>query len=135
MTNPAEALVQRYLDAFNAGNPAGMLDCVSENVAHDVNQGARRDGKSLFAEFLRHMERCYREELRDIVIMSSPCGLRVAAEYVVYGRYQATDDGLPPAKGQTYVLPAGSFFSISNGKIDRVTTYYNLAHWIKQVSG
>ena len=135
MTTPAEALVQRYFDAFNAGNLAGMLDCLSETVAHDVNQGARRSGRKLFAEFLQHMERCYKEELRGIVIMSSHDGRQVAAEYVVHGRYQSSDEGLPPAAGQTYVLPAGSFFAVSGDRIERVTTYYNLQNWIEQVSG
>ena len=46
-----------------------------------------------------------------------------------------TADGLPEAKGQTYVLPAGTFFAIRDGKIARVTTYYNLADWIAQVGG
>ena len=50
------------------------------------------------------------------------------------GTYLATDDGLPEAKGQTYRLPAGSFFTLKDGKIARVTTYYNLADWIAQVS-
>ena len=29
---------------------------------------------------------------------------------------------------------AGSFFDLSEGRITRVTTYYNLADWTKQVS-
>jgi hypothetical protein len=31
-------------------------------------------------------------------------------------------------------LPAGSFFTLENGQITRVVTYYNLADWIAQVS-
>ena len=44
------------------------------------------------------------------------------------------DDGLPEAHGQTYRLPAGSFFSLDDGRITRVVTYYNLADWVAQVS-
>ncbi len=55
-------------------------------------------------------------------------------EYVVNGTYLETDPGLPEAKGQTYKLPAGSFFDLEDGKIARVTTYYNLADWTQQVS-
>ena len=62
-------------------------------------------------------------------------GARAAAEFNVHGTYKATDSGLPEAKGQTYVLPAGTFFAIRDGKIARVTTYYNLTDWIAQVSG
>ena len=58
----------------------------------------------------------------------------MAREFIVHGRYKETDAGLPPARGQSYVLPAGAFFEISDGKILRVTTRYNLKDWIAQVS-
>ena len=61
-------------------------------------------------------------------------GDRAAAEFVVNGTYLKTDEGLPEARGQTYRLPAGTFFTIRDGKIARVTTYYNLADWMRQVS-
>jgi hypothetical protein len=32
------------------------------------------------------------------------------------------------------VLNAGGFFTLKDGKITRVTTYYNLNDWIAQVS-
>ncbi len=57
-----------------------------------------------------------------------------AAEFIVHGNYLKTDPGLPEAKGQTYILPAGAFFDIRDGKIARVTTFYNLNDWIAQVS-
>ena len=127
------ALVERYYAAFNAGDITGMLACLGEDVVHDVNQGGRRHGKAAFAEFCGHMARCYGEELRDIVVMAADDGGRAAAEFVVHGRYLATDDGLPEANGQTYTLPAGSFFAVRDGLIARVTTHYNLRDWLAQV--
>ncbi|WP_066663132.1 MULTISPECIES: ketosteroid isomerase-related protein [unclassified Sphingomonas] len=129
------ALIERYYAAFNAGDSAAMLDCLSEDVAHDINQGGRQNGKAAFRDFLAHMDRCYRERLADIVVMTSPDGARAAAEFVVHGEYLATDEGLPPATGQTYVLPAGAFFEVRDGAIARVSVYYNLADWIAQVGG
>ena len=81
------------------------------------------------------MNRCYSENLTDIVIFDAEDGTRAAAEFVVNGTYLVTDEGLPEAAGQTYRLPAGSFFSLKNGQITRVVTYYNLADWIRQVRG
>lgn len=127
-------LIARYFAAFNAHSIEGMLACLSEDVAHDVNQGGRRIGREAFESFSIHMARCYRETLSDMVIMVSGDGSRAAAEYTVRGAYLATDEGLPEANGQTYVLPAGSFFQIEDGLIARVTTYYNLPDWIRQVS-
>ena len=129
------ALLSRYYAAFNARDWQGMLDCLADDVAHDVNQGKRVTGKAAFAEFLAHMERCYAEQLTDIVLLASDDGARAAAEFVVHGAYLATDEGLPEAAGQTYVLPAGAFLAIKHGRIARLTMYYNLADWEAQVIG
>jgi steroid delta-isomerase-like uncharacterized protein len=130
-----EDLIRRYYDAFNRGDAEGMLALVSDTLVHDVNQGLRRTGKAAFSDFCRHMSRCYKEELRDIVVMAAPDGRRAAAEFNVHGTYLETDEGLPDAKGQTYRLPAGTFFAVENGRIARVTTYYNLTDWLVQVVG
>ncbi len=127
-------VIERYFAAFNAGDIDGMLACLSDDVAHHVNEGQIRRGKDLFEAFCDHMSRTYREELTDMVTFSAANGTRAAAEYTVNGTYLVTDEGLPEAKGQTYKLPAGSFFDVQDGKITRVTTYYNLADWIAQVS-
>jgi steroid delta-isomerase-like uncharacterized protein len=126
--------ISRYFAAFNAGDIDGMLDCLADDVAHHVNEGQIRTGKEKFAEFCAHMERCYKEELTDMVIFEAENGTRAAAEFIVNGQYLQTDEGLPEAKGQTYRLPAGSFFNLRDGKITRVTTFYNLADWTRQVS-
>ncbi|WP_306581317.1 ketosteroid isomerase-related protein [Dokdonella sp.] len=129
----ARALVEHYYAAFNRGDWAAMLACLAEDVAHDLNQGEREVGRAAFAAFLARMDRCYAEQLRDVVVVASDDGTRAAAEYVVHGRYKATDEGLPPASGQTYVLPGGAFFAIDAGRIARVSNYYNLRDWLRQV--
>ncbi|OIQ31494.1 MAG: isopropylmalate/homocitrate/citramalate synthase [Alphaproteobacteria bacterium MedPE-SWcel] len=126
--------IARYFAAFNANDTTGMIACLADDVAHHVNEGEVRTGKEKFAEFCAHMSRCYREELTDMVILTNEAAGRAAAEYTVNGTYIETDAGLPDATGQTYKLPAGSFFDLRDGLITRVTTYYNLADWIKQVS-
>ena len=126
--------IQKYFNAFNAGDVDGMLTCLDDAVAHHVNEGQVRIGKDAFRSFCQHMNECYRENLTDMVIFSNSDGSRAAAEYVVNGTYLKTDAGLPEARGQNYQLPAGSFFSLSNDKITRVVTYYNLADWTAQVS-
>ncbi len=125
-------VIEDYFDAFNAQDVDGMLACLTDDVAHHVNEGQIRIGKDKFRAFCDHMNRCYRETLTDLVYFQT--GDRGAAEFTVNGTYLQTDDGLPDAAGQTYVLPAGSFFTLRDGKIARVTTYYNLADWIRQVS-
>jgi steroid delta-isomerase-like uncharacterized protein len=127
------ALIQRYYDAFNRGDREAMLALLDAEVVHDLNQGPRERGRDAFRAFLARMDRSYSEQLRDISIVASADGTRAAAEYVVHGRYLETDEGLPPARGQAYVLPGGAFFETRDGRITRVTNYYNLQDWLAQV--
>jgi steroid delta-isomerase-like uncharacterized protein len=125
--------LQRYYAAFNAGDDEAMLELVTEDVAHDINQGPREIGKTSFRAFLQRMRHSYREELRDLKFYLNPEGLGGAAEYVVHGTYLKADVGLPLARGQSYVLPGGAFFGFEGAKICRVTNYYNLEEWLLQV--
>ena len=131
----ATELVLTYYTAFNRGDWEGMLALLTDDVAHDLNQGNRETGREAFATFLSRMDASYREQLRDIVVLTTLDGQRAAAEYVVHGEYHSTDEGLPPASGQKYVLPGGAFFEIRDDRIARVTNYYNLQDWIAQVNG
>ena len=128
------ALIRRYYTAFNAGDVDAMMACLAPDVAHHVNEGQVRIGTAAFAQFCDHMARCYAERLDDLVIMANADGTRAAAEFTVNGTYLATDPGLPEARGQTYRLPAGGFFTVNDGRITRIVTYYNLADWVAQVS-
>lgn len=129
------ALIERYYAAFNAGDWEAMLACLADEVVHDLNQGARETGKPAFAAFLQRMQASYREQLHDVQVMAADDGQRAAAEYVVHGEYHHTDEGLPEARGQRYVLPGGAFFAVADGRIRRVSNYYNLQDWIAQVGG
>ena len=133
MSKQAVALVQTYYEAFNSGDWDGMVALLTEDVAHDINQGGREIGREPLRRFLAHMEHCYREELRDIVVLTEASGQRAAAEFVVHGTYLTTDGDLPPAKGQTYVLPAGAFFELRDGRIARISNYYNLQDWLRKI--
>lgn len=133
----AEELIAAYYDAFNREAWEDMLALLGEDVVHDINQGGREVGRPAFRRFLERMARHYRERISGLVILTHPAGERAAAEFTVEGRYLATDPGLPPgtppARGQSYTLPAGAFFSLREGRITRVSTYYNLNAWIRAI--
>ena len=77
----ATELVLAYYAAFNRGDWAGMQALLADDVVHDLNQGPRETGKPAFAAFQQRMARCYREQLRDVVVMAeSPRFLRGVAE-------------------------------------------------------
>ena len=128
-----ESLIRRYYAAFNAGDMKAFVSLLDPRVAHDVNQGGREIGRAKFARFMARMNASYRERLTGIRIMASADGKSAAAEFTVHGAYLKTDTGLPKAKGQRYELPGGAFFDIRRGRIARITNYYNLQDWLKQV--
>lgn len=127
-------LIQQYYAAFNAGDMDNFLNLLTDDVIHDINQGERQIGKDAFKQFMACMNNNYKEQLVDMVIMASEDGKHAAAEFVVLGEYLNTDQGLPEAQGQKYSLPAGAFFDIHDNKVARITNYYNLQDWIKQVN-
>ena len=133
--NQATELLARYYRAFNDGDIETMVDCVSDDVEHHVNQGEVRHGKTAFREFLQMMAKHYSEQLEEIVFMSDESGRHAAAEFWVHGAYRVSAEGLPPARGQKYRLRAGTFFSLRGGEITRISTAYNLNEWIAQVDG
>lgn len=126
-------LIKAYYDYFNAGDMEGFIGLLTDDVAHDINQGARETGTAAFQQFMVKMNTSYKEQLVDIEIMVNADGSRAAAEFVVLGEYLKTDEGLPEANGQTYRLPAGAFFEVRDNKVARISNYYNLEDWLAQV--
>jgi len=130
----AVALITEYYRRFNAGGDREpFLALLTDDVEHAINQGGVERGKQVFRAFMKRMDTAYREQLTDIVVMANADGTRAAAEFTVNGTYLVADEGLPAARGQRYTLPAGAFLSIRDGKVARVTTYYNLQDWLAQV--
>ena len=133
MNTETKNLIESYYGAFNAKNFEGMLSLLTDDVVHDINQGKRIPTKESFRKFLDRMDYLYDETLTDIVIMTNADGSRASAEFICNGVYKNSDEGLPPARGQKYRLPVGCFFDIREGKISRVSNYYNLNDWIEMV--
>ena len=126
--------VQQYYEYFNQKNWQGMLSLLHPEVRHESNQGDVRVGIDKFTDFLKKMDECYEENLTDMVFFTESSNQRIATEFTVNGIYKKADDDLPPAHNQSYVLPAAAFLELKEGKISRVTTYYNLTLWLELVS-
>lgn len=135
MNQSAVTLLENYYQAFNRQDMDTFLSLLTDDVVHDINEGGQEVGREAFTKFMQGMNTHYREEITDIVIMTNDAGDRAAVEFTVLGEYLSTDEGLPEAAGQTYRLPAGAFFEIRDGKVARISNYYNLADWTKQVVG
>lgn len=133
MKNLAVQTIQKYYDSFNRGEMEAFFDLMTEDVEHDINQGKKEVGRSTFRHFMQRMNKHYKEKAVELVIFANEAGTRAAAEFYIEGTYLSTDEGLPPAHGQKYRLRCGAFFDLEEGKISRVTNYYNLSEWLAQV--
>lgn len=126
-------LLETYYQTFNSGDRSAMLELLTEDVVHEINEGGTEIGKDAFRSFLSRMDGCYSEQVENLVIFESSDPSRAAAEFFIRGRYLKTDEGLPDATGQTYHLRVGAFFEIRDGRISRVTNHYNLQSWLRMV--
>lgn len=127
-----EALMRAYFDAFNRHDAEGMLATLSDDVIHDINEGPTETGIEAFRKFKAHMDECYHEQVKDLVFMTN--GDYGTVAFTCEGEYIGTDGSLPEAKGQRYSIPAAAIFQTVDGKITRVTSYYNLKGWLEAIA-
>lgn len=126
-------LVRAYYDRFNAQDVEGFLELLTPDVVHEISQGGSEKGRAKFRAFLLRMNRCYRERVSELAVMTDTTGARAAAEFRLDGRYLATDGDFLPATGQRYRLRVGAFFVVRDGRIARISNHYNLQDWLRQV--
>ncbi len=126
-------IVKEYYDSFNKFDMESFFQLLAEDVLHEINQGEGEKGKDRFRSFMTLMEKHYKEEVVDLVIMANDQGSRASAEFFIEGIYLTSAPNLPPADRQRYRLRCGAFFELSQGKITRITNYYNLNDWLSQV--
>ena len=135
MSQPALACVERYFQALAAGDSDGVLECVTDHVAHHESDGEVTVGKAALAEHLTARQRHFSERIEALQIWLDESGTRAAAEFVIHGAYRVRAEGLPPAHGQRYVSPAGAFFTLEGDRIARISTHFHHTHWLAQVEG
>ena len=131
----ATALVLGYFDCYNRRDWDGLAALVADDVVHDVNQGWRETGRARFREFHERNGRSFHERIGDLCVLALAEGTRAAAEFAIDGTYVESNPGLPPARGQKYRLRGGAFFEVNaQNRIARVTNYYNLQDWLRQIA-
>ena len=79
-----QKLVETYLAALNQADATGMLACLSEDVAHDINEGGRGDRQGCLSPVPGDDgPPNYREELSDhrLSLVGRPAARAAAAEF------------------------------------------------------
>jgi len=127
------AMLNSYFQFLNEKNWQAACSLMAEQVLHDVNQGDRVIGVEPLFKYHEEMARYYQQTYSDWHILVSADGKRASAEFYVDGKYLKTHGMLPPGYGQQYELPQGIFFEIEDGKISRLTHYFNVQSFIEQI--
>lgn len=130
----SKTLVKEYYDTILAQNLNGFISLLSDNVIHDINEGATEVGKAAFKKFMEDQFTHGKIDIKDMIILTSPDDKYAMVRYLCAGKYEKTGEGYPPAKGQHWELPVVTYFKFENGKIAHVSVYYNKQAWINQVS-
>ncbi len=129
-----ESLIKAYIDAANNNDSAAILAIMHEDVAFDMSQSKREIGLENLRFRLASIAAHFKERLADAVILSSDDGSHGAVEYTWRGTYVATLEGFPAANGQRFSMKAGIFFDVDDGKITRITSYRDMAEWLRQIA-
>lgn len=127
-------LVQKYYDAFNQKDVNAILALCSDDVINDPNQGDSQVGKDKLKAFLEGAWAHFDEKVSEVVFMANKDESKIASEYLVHGTYYKTKPGLFPATQQKYEISPTTVFTIKNGKIARMTRYYNTKLWLDMVN-
>lgn len=130
----ALALIENFYDAFNRQNIRQILALVSENIAHDHNEGKMALGKPAFQHHLQTTFEHFKSAVHNPIILASESGRHASAKFHLSGVYVKTFPQYPEANGQGYVLTAGEFFELENKEIIRYTQYFNLHSLLGQLS-
>jgi steroid delta-isomerase-like uncharacterized protein len=127
------ALLGEYFAALYIRDIDGLLDCVSEDVVLDINQGERVIGSAALRAYFFEQFYHFRESASDVRTLISESGYFASAEYAVSGTYLVTIDEWPAANNQAYQLRVGCFFEIDDERISRISPHYNLNKFKQQL--
>lgn len=127
-------IVKSYYDAFNRKDVDAILSICHDDVINDRNQADSQTGKENLKNFLETAWQHFDEKVFNVDLMANHDQSNVAAEYLVKGTYYKTKQGLFPANNQYYEILCSSLFKVKNGKISRITRYYNVKQWLDIVN-
>jgi steroid delta-isomerase-like uncharacterized protein len=132
MATDTEKVVKDFLRAYNSGDAdkaASFLtdDCVYEDVALGEVFHDKKETIGFFNLVYADVPD-YKWELKSIF----GAGDRVAFESVFSGTHTHSSSPDIPATGKYAAFKAATIVELRNGKINRVTDYYNLPSFLRQ---
>lgn len=129
-----KAVAEAYYTAYNAEDVEGQIKLMTDDVVYHSNSDKIRTGAKAYRKYTIGLFKEIDEKCIDIKYFVDETQGVVTAQSRAEGKYVTSSDGLPKAKGQKYNIPVVEVFEIKNGKISKLTTYYNEDLWKTQIS-
>ena len=121
MNLPSE--IRHYIEAYNAMDVAGMLDCLSEDVVFRNYSGdtltAQAGNKSEFAELAEFGVKAFRSRIQAVTHVVSVAD--ITAVEISYDAVVAMDLPNGWKAGQKVRFTGASLFQVSGGRITAIT--------------
>ena len=133
MATTARAFFDRYLDAWNAHDPAAVARCMAgDAIYEDVALGRVLHGPSEIAAFVEEATRSS-SDLRFEELSLFTAGSDYANEWIMSGTNDREVQGVP-ATGRSFRVRGASVGKLdTSGRIVQNRDYYNLAELFAQL--
>ena len=103
-------------------------DCIKEDLAVGVATRGKKELKALTSGAFAAMP-----DLKTELKSSFNSGDWAATEWIMSGTYSNNFPGIPPATGKSFSVRGATIMELRNGKIHRVSDYWNFASFLQQV--
>lgn len=130
----AHDIAKAYIAAFNNRDGNALTELLNEDVIHDNARGNRIIGQSDTRERLAQMALSLDWAMHDAMIMTDESGFNAAIHGTLRGTYSETIDGLPPANGQNFDIPAMVLLLSDDDEITQISEFFAFETLKKAVS-
>jgi steroid delta-isomerase-like uncharacterized protein len=103
-------------------------DCIKEDLAVGAATRGKEEMKALIRGAFTAMPNLKIE--LQMLFSSGGCA---ASEWVMSGTYSVNYPGMPSATGKDFKIKGASIMELRNGKISRISDYWNYASFLQQV--
>jgi len=128
------SIVAQFIENYNEKQWRNLFNVLDKHVILEQNEIAVIQGIQAFDSFICKMTHAFDERLFDIhYYYSTTCASKLSTQYQVEGYYK-NGNFKRPANNQHYSITRYSFFEISNGKITKISTFFNRKKMIDQIT-
>jgi steroid delta-isomerase-like uncharacterized protein len=133
MTLQIEKMLKNENAAWNAHDVEKIAtfytdDCIKEDIAIGKSTLGKKEMKALITGAFTSMPDM---NIKLVTIFVS--GNWAATEWIMSGSYSNAYPGMPPATGNKFSVRGASIMELHNGKISRISDYWNFASFLQQV--